>query len=743
MKKTLLFLAFGFIFASVLPAKTVKGTVSGEEGGRLAKVIVTDGENFTMTDRKGRFRFEISDKADFVYVITPKGYTAPFDSGAPQFHRPADGSSGFDFTLVKSNITDDYAIIAMADTQAADEKQFEQFRTTAMPDLQATIRAEKLPAIGIVLGDICWDAMGLLPEFKKEFAKTGIPVYPVIGNHDHLRSTKGDYDGSVEYRRLFGPENYAFALGNDFVIVLDNVIYDNGEYDEGYTDAQLVWVEKLLSFIPEDAHIYIAQHCAFENRNKDDRTGNAGRMLEILEGRSASILSGHTHINRNIRITPEIMEFNVASVCGSWWMTPLCTDGTPGGYKVFEMKGGKLNWYYKALGKPRDYKMEVFCPGQSKKYPNAILVNLWDYDTSWKVVWYQDGTNMGKMKRVRDVSPEYTRQIGKAYKGKKIPGYKQPQKSRNYFIAVPDQYAETVTIEVTDNSGNVYNYNLDMNKYIDVQAHRGGAGLMPENTVSAMKNAIDMGVNTLELDLQICAGGNVVVSHDAYFHSRYATRPDGSLVGKNDPKEYLYKMTYEEIRKYDTGMRPCTVWPEQANIAEHKPLASELIDFVEKYTAEKGLTPMRYNIEIKSRAGKGEGVNWPEYHEFVDLCVELLLSKNLGDRLVVQSFDTRALNYMNEKYPELILSYLVDNDGQDFDTFMGKLDFTPVWLSPHHTIVDADMCRKAAEMGMKLVPWTADKPEDIQRLVDLGVEAIISNYPDRVLKITRGFGDLK
>ena len=76
--------------------------------------------------------------------------------------------------------------------------------------------------------------------------------------------------------------------------------------------------------------------------------------------------------------------------------------------------------------------------------------------------------------------------------------------------------------------------------FIDVQAHRGGAGLMPENTVSAMQNALDMKVNTLEFDLQLSADGQVVVSHDNYFHPRYATRPDGTLIQEDDPKEYLY-----------------------------------------------------------------------------------------------------------------------------------------------------------------------------------------------------------
>ena len=117
----------------------------------------------------------------------------------------------------------------------------------------------------------------------------------------------------------------------------------------------------------------------------------------------------------------------------------------------------------------------------------------------------------------------------------------------------------------------------------------------------------------------------------------------------------------------------------------------------------------------------------------------LLHSKDLGDRLVVQSFDVRALEYMKERYPEFILSYLVDAKEPDFDTFMKKLKITPEWLSPHHSITTEEMVKKCHEKGMKIVPWTVDAPEDIKRMIDLKVDAIISNYPDRVIRQTRGY----
>ncbi|MBO5419307.1 MAG: calcineurin-like phosphoesterase C-terminal domain-containing protein [Bacteroidales bacterium] len=739
MKKIFAIAMAFMMFGGIAEARKVSGSVvSGEE--KLAGVIVTDGKNFTTTKKNGKFSFEIKDDAEFVYIVTPSGYVADWSTGVPAFYQEAAGRDRFVFDLQKTDASGDYSIVAIADPQTRDEKQFAKFADEPMADLCETVTTLTGASVGLALGDICWDSLELLESYRKEIVRTGIPFYPVVGNHDHELEAQGDIQTTAAYRKVMGPENYAFCLGKDVVIVLDNIIYDTQKkYQEGYASHVISWVKGLEALLPEGASLYIAQHSPVKYWENGRKIIGASDLIDIVRGRNVTFISGHTHVNNNLEYEKNITEHNVAAICGSWWDTDHCTDGTPRGYKVFTMKDGRLSWYYKSVGHDKDHQVELYKPGQTLQHPNSVVVNVWDWDPAWKVEWFEDGKPMGSLKPVKEYSPLYIHEINEAFAGRKIPGYKQPNINYHYFAATPSQYAKNVTISVESRFGKRWVYNVDMSEYVDVQAHRGGAGLMPENTIEAMKHALDMGVNTLELDLQISKDGLVVVSHDPYFHHRYAIRPDGSHVQKDDPKEYIYTMPYSEVAKYDVGSRPSEVWPEKACVKTVKPLADDLIDFVENYTKEMGYSPVRYNIEIKSKDAAGEGQNWPTYDRFVSECCKFLHSKHLGDRLVVQSFDVRALNYMNEKYPEFILSYLVDAKAPDFDTYMAMLKFTPQWLSPHHTITDEDLVKKCHEKGMKIVPWTVDAPEDIRRILDLKVDAIISNYPDRVLEQTRGF----
>lgn len=285
----------------------------------------------------------------------------------------------------------------------------------------------------------------------------------------------------------------------------------------------------------------------------------------------------------------------------------------------------------------------------------------------------------------------------------------------------------------------VVNTTAQQRKYVvDVQAHRGGMGLFPEESLEAMLNAVDLGVNTLEMDLCVTQDKKVILSHDKYFSHRFTTRPDGTPVMEGEPREYFWHMPYDSVARYDVGLRQNPDMPEQQTVATPKRLLADVVAAVEAYTEERGLAPMHYNIEIKcdpDQAGGIEGRDWPEYHEFVDICIAALDALNLGDRLIIQTFDTRSLNYINERYPGHHLSYLVGGGSGTYEQIMGRLNFMPEWFSPAWTIMDQNMVDHAHADGMKIVTWTVDEKEQMRRVIDMGVEAVISNYPNRLLEV--------
>ena len=663
-------------------ARKVSGTVMcGEE--KLSGVIVTDGKNFTQTD-KGKFKLEIEDNAEFVYIVTPAGFVADWSTGVPAFYQAAEGKDKFHFELQKTEPSEGYSIIAVADPQTKNDAEMAQFLAEPMEDLCKTVKEQDVLTVGLALGDICYDTLPMLEIYKKEIVRTGIPFYPVVGNHDHEKEAQGDINTTAAYRKSMGPENYAFFIGKDVVMVLDNIIYDTQKkYQEGYAPHVLSWVKGLEALIPESADIYIAQHSPILHWDQNGRKIiNSHDLIGLVHGHEVHFISGHTHINNFFEYGKDIYEHNVASICGSWWSTLHCTDGTPRGYKVFTKKDDALRWYYKSVDYPKDFQAEMYGIGQTELHPNSVVLNVWDWDPQWKVEWYQDGVAMGDLEPVLAFSPIYVKEINEAYEN--IPGFKMPRKNYHYFAATPSQYAKNVMISVESRFGQTWVYDFDIGSYIDVQARIGGDDLTPDKAVEAVRTALDMGVNTLNLDFHVTMDGQVKLSHK-----------DGAD-------------------------------------------ASEIIDFVENYTAEKGMSPVRYNVEIKSKDADGEGRKWPTYDSYVRSCALLLHSKHLEDRIVVQSFDTRALRYMEERYPEFALSYLLDVKDTDYETFMKKLKGTSVeWLSPHVSVTDEDFVRKCHEKGMRIAPWGADTPEDIKKMTDLKVDAVISECPEKVLMQTR------
>jgi len=267
-------------------------------------------------------------------------------------------------------------------------------------------------------------------------------------------------------------------------------------------------------------------------------------------------------------------------------------------------------------------------------------------------------------------------------------------------------------------------------QHFDMEAHRGGKGLMPENTIPAMLNAIDMGVTTLEMDMQVTKDGQIVVSHDATFNYGFTTTPEGdTLTPAASKKRILYTMTYDSIKKYDVGKKFYAAVPRQQKIAAVKPLLKDLLATTEAYAKRKGVR-IRYNIEIKSNP-KGEGVYCPPVAEFTDLAMKTILPFNIGKRMIIQCFDERALKIMHEKYPQVQTSFLIgDKDPRSLDEQLNSLGYVPEYYSPHYSIVTPELVKACHQKNIKIVPWTVDDIETIKKLADMGADGLITDYPD-------------
>lgn len=261
------------------------------------------------------------------------------------------------------------------------------------------------------------------------------------------------------------------------------------------------------------------------------------------------------------------------------------------------------------------------------------------------------------------------------------------------------------------------------------EGHRGARGLMPENTVRAMKKAMDLGVQTLELDVVISKDKQVVVSHDNYMSSDISLKPDGSPVTADEQKKInLYQLTYADIKKYDVGSKPHPQFAQQQKFPAYKPLLSELIDSVNAYAKVKGLPMPMFNIEIKSNPAT-DGVYHPEPTEFVDLVMAVLQKQKLGKRLIIQSFDVRPLQLIHKQQPDISLSYLTAN-AKTLDENLAALGFKPNTYSPYYKSVTAETVKACHDQGMQIIPWTVNTKAEIDSLRQLGVDGIITDYPN-------------
>ncbi|MFF2875533.1 glycerophosphodiester phosphodiesterase [Gottfriedia sp. NPDC057991] len=301
-------------------------------------------------------------------------------------------------------------------------------------------------------------------------------------------------------------------------------------------------------------------------------------------------------------------------------------------------------------------------------------------------------------------------------------------------------------------------------KGFDLQAHRGGLGLTVESTIASFSHALELGVSTLELDVQITKDHQAVITHDRKITGTKCSDTKPAFVGDSEYPyvgKYIKDLTLAQVRTLDCGSKSLPQFPgQQLSPGARMPLLSEVFDLVKKYKAKK----VWMNIETKVEAGAPEQTAPRE--EFVQIVAKQVREAGMLNQVSIQSFDWGSLKLMNEVEPRLPLVALTNGPeflqpgkpgkspwlgGIDIDDFDGNLvaaahslgvdAISPVHGFPQDgKITDANytpyitkgMVQEAHQYGMKVIPWTVDDQPTMQKLIDDGVDGIITDYPDRL-----------
>lgn len=451
----------------------VKGRVhSGTKG--IEGVAVTDGKNVVLTDKGGNYILPANDNAEFVYISSPSGYAFSNKNDVADFYHPlVNEKMNYDFELHKlSNDDRNHCFVVWADTQMISKADADQLKKESVPDLQQLVQSYPAGTLfhGIGCGDLVWDKFDLFDDYRQAVQMTGIPFFNVIGNHDMDIDARTDDYSAKTFKEQFGPTYYSFNRGHIHYIVLDDVFFiGTAKKYIGYiTENQLSWLQNDLAFVNPGTTVVLSLHiptntgAARRTKKEEDFGGtvsNRRQLYKILSPYKVHIMSGHTHFNEKWE-EENIIEHNHGTVCGAWWTGPICGDGTPNGYGVYEVEGSDIKWYYKSTGKPKHHQLRIYDRGKGND-TDEIMVNVWNWEKSWKVEWFEDGQLKGNMQQRVDLDPWAV----ELYTGPDLPAkhkFVEPTLADHLFFATPSRNAKKITVKATDRFGNIFTEQLEL-----------------------------------------------------------------------------------------------------------------------------------------------------------------------------------------------------------------------------------------------------------------------------------------
>ena len=272
---------------------------------------------------------------------------------------------------------------------------------------------------------------------------------------------------------------------------------------------------------------------------------------------------------------------------------------------------------------------------------------------------------------------------------------------------------------------------IRLGEQFDKQGHRGCRGLMPENTIPAMLHALDLGVTTLEMDIVFTKDSVAILSHEPFFNHEITTKADGTFIEEKAERNYnIFQMTFAATQQYDVGLKPHPRFLQQQKMAVTKPSLAALFDSVKAYMENRKRPFPFFNIETKTMPVT-DNIYHPAPAAFIEMLMQIIRQKEMESYVTIQSFDIRTLQYLHKKYPVIRTALLVEDfDKRTVGEQIKQLGFMPTIYSPHYSLVTKDLLNDLHSHHTKVIPWTVNDRSKIKELMLLGVDGIISDYPD-------------
>ena len=361
-----------------------------------------------------------------------------------------------------------FNLVVVGDPQPQTEEQITKLESELIPQIATIVdeyKATGYPTAILLTGDVVWDNMAFLPRVKADFEALGVPVYAVIGNHDHnRRHQRNQAKAEQNYVDAFGSRNQAFMLGETLFVTLDNIDYTskNG-YGLEVDLEQFIWLSEVMDNHADVEHVAVCMHAPATDRRTGEFMPYAKPIVRIIGDRKIDFITGHGHRHFTADHTADIIEHSVAQVNGNLWYAPICSDGTPLGVFCIEERDGEWRWHHRILGKGAKEQLVAYPMGRVKEHEEYVVVKVVGWDEKWQLSWSENGIDMGAMEQIEILDPDYMYYVENEadYRKKYMRRlYRSARPHRHYYRCKPTSQNSEITITATDRFGR--EFSIDM-----------------------------------------------------------------------------------------------------------------------------------------------------------------------------------------------------------------------------------------------------------------------------------------